>query len=121
MMLLCISTIRAHRPIGATQEGPSSQQPPTSGLRPDWRKQVADDIPNADKRPSKSNSQLSVSQTRKVSKSQQPSKYHNNNSFFPPYVYSVTRSEVDQHGVEPHDEQIQCRFFYFYLSFFIFY
>lgn len=42
------------------------------------------DIPNADKHPSRSNSQVSVSQTWKVSQSQPPSKYHNNNSFFPP-------------------------------------
>ena len=74
MVLPCISPICAHRPTSSTQKDPLSQQQLT-GLRPDWLKRVTRDIPNADKRPSRSNTQ--VPQTRKVSQSQQPSKYCN--------------------------------------------
>ena len=83
MVLLCISPICAHRPAFLTQEDPSSQQHPT-GLRPDWLEQVTKDIPNANKRPSRPNSQVAASRTEKVSPSQQPSKHRSTSSYFLP-------------------------------------
>ena len=71
--------MRAHRPTASI--APSQQ---VSGMLPEWRKNAAKFIPNANKCPSSFNSQVSALQ--KAKQSQQPSKYNSQCPFYLPIV-----------------------------------